>query len=58
MTVDCFSIWSSGVVISCIVAYSSLVDRPSKYSVQLVLRLRTISLFLGFYVGCISKFTG
>jgi len=46
-TVPVITIWfntcSSGVVISCIVACSSLVDKPSKPLVHLVLKLRTIS---------------
>ncbi len=43
VTMDWLSMCSSGVVISCVVACSSLVDRPSKSSVHLVVRLRTIS---------------
>ena len=50
MTMDWFSICSSGVVISCTVACSSLVDRPSTSSVHLVLRLRTISSISVFCV--------
>ena len=50
VTMDWFSICSSGVVISCIVACSSLVDRPSTSSVHLVLRLRTISSISVFCV--------
>ena len=58
VTMDWFSICPNGVVISCIVACSSLVDRPSTSSVHLVLRLRTISSISVFYVGCIKTFTG
>ena len=43
MKIYWFSICSSGMVISCIVACSSLVDRQSKHSVHLVLNLCTIS---------------
>ena len=44
---DWFSICSNGVVISCIVACSSVVDRPSTSSVHLILRLRTFITFCG-----------